>query len=69
MTLGKKMSVRLTENQLQVLDELREILNCPISLLIRAIIGDWLQKNEDYIYEIIDGRRPFNKDWIHNESE
>lgn len=62
--MNKRVSVRLTENQMLVLSELKSVLNCNISLVIRAIIGDWLTKNEDAIYEIIDGKRPFNKNWM-----
>lgn len=61
------MMIRLTENQRLVLEELKNILNCNISLLVRAIIGDWLAKNEDYIYDIIEGRREFDKDWMNNK--
>lgn len=62
-----RMMIRLTENQRLVLEELKNILNCNISLLVRAIIGDWLEKNEDYIYDIIEGRREFDKDWMNNK--
>lgn len=62
------MMIRLTENQRLVLEELKNILNCNISLLVRTIIGDWLTKNEEYIYDIIEGRREFNKDWIKDKT-
>ena len=64
--MNKRVSVRLTENQMLVLSELKQVLNCNISLVIRAIIGDWLTKNEDKIYEIIDGKRSFDKDWMYD---
>lgn len=62
------MMIRLTENQRLVLEELKNILNCNISLLVRTIIGDWLEKNEEYIYDIIEGRREFDKDWMKNKT-
>lgn len=66
MMMNKRVSVRLTENQMLVLTELKNTLNCNIALLIRTIIGEWLEKNEDRIYEIIDGKVPFDKNWLKN---
>lgn len=63
-----RMMIRLTENQRLVLEELKNILNCNISLLVRTIIGDWLAKNEEYIYDIIEGRREFDKDWMKDKT-
>ena len=62
--MKNRLTIRLTPNQMLVLEELKEVLNCNISLLIRTIVGDWLTKNEDAIYQIIDGKRKFNKNWI-----
>ena len=59
-----RITVRLTPNQLLVLEELKDALNCNISLIIRAIVGDWLTQHENAIYDIIDKKRPFNKNWI-----
>lgn len=64
-----RVTVRLTPNQLLVLEELKSILNCNISLLIRAIVGSWLVTNEDVIYEILEGKRDFNKDWLNNKEK
>ena len=70
MTTSKpRITVRLTPYQLQVLEELKAVLNCNTSLIIRMIVGDWLEKNEDYIYEIIDGKREFNKNWIKDNND
>ena len=52
-----------------MLEELKAVLNCNTSLIIRMIVGDWLEKNEDYIYEIIDGKREFNKNWIKDNND
>jgi predicted DNA-binding protein len=53
---GKKerISIRITPNQELVLKEMSEALNTSISMMIRTILGDWITKNEDYIYRIID---------------
>ena len=50
---GKKVSIRLTDNQLLVLDELREKLGCTYSLLVRSIVMDFLTKNEEALERII----------------
>lgn len=62
-----RVSIRLRENQLQVLNELSEVLNAPISVIIRSIILDWLTRNDDIIEQIITGERPFDKNWINND--
>lgn len=56
---GKKerISIRITPNQELVLKEMSEALNTSISMMIRTILGDWITKNEDYIYRIIDKRK------------
>ena len=56
---GKKerISIRITPNQELVLKEMSEALNTSISMMIRTIIGDWITKNEYYIYRIIDKKR------------
>lgn len=58
-----RVSLRLQPRQLQVLTELSEVLNAPISVMLRAIVLDWLTKNEDIVEEIISGEREFDKDW------
>lgn len=56
---GKKerISIRITPNQELVLKEMSEALNTSISMMIRTILGDWITKNEDYIYKIIDKKK------------
>ena len=66
MMMNKRVSVRLTDNQMLVLGELKNVLACNISLVIRFIIGHWLQEHEDRIYDIIDGKVPFDKNWLKN---
>lgn len=53
---GKKerISIRITPNQELVLKEMSEALNTSISMMIRTILGDWIVKNEEHIYRIID---------------
>ena len=64
-----RVSVRLQPGQVLVLKELSQCLHANISTIIRAMIGDWLTKNEDILEQIITGERPFNKDWKFNEDE
>lgn len=52
-----RVSIRISPNQSLVLKEMSEALNTSISMLIRTIVGDWLTKNEEYIYRIIDKKK------------
>ena len=58
-----RVSLRLQPRQLQVLTELSNVLNAPISVMIRAIVLDWLTRNEDIVEQIITGEREFDLDW------
>ena len=49
-----RISIRLSPNQELVLREMSEALDTSISMMIRTIVGDWITKNEEYIYRIID---------------
>ncbi len=51
-----RFTIRLTPNQQLVIEELTSALHTNASTLIRTIIGDWLTKNEDYIYGLIERR-------------
>lgn len=51
-----KFTVRLRANQELVLTELSTALHTTKSVLLRAIISDWLTKNEDCIYRLIEGK-------------
>lgn len=53
----EKISIRITPHQSLVLQEMSQALSTTYSMLIRTIIGDWLTKNEDYIYRIIDKKK------------
>lgn len=64
-----RVSLRLQPRQLQVLTELSEVLNAPISVMLRAIVLDWLTKNEDIVEEIITGERKFDKNWLVKDDE
>ena len=46
-----------------MLTELSNVLNAPISVMIRAIVLDWLTRNEDIVEQIITGEREFDLDW------
>ena len=52
-----RISIRLSPNQELVLREMSEALDTSISMMIRTILGDWIAKNEDYIYKIIDKKK------------
>lgn len=58
-----RVSVRLYPLQMQVLQELSTTLNANVSTIVRAVIGDWLKRNEDTLERIISGEQPFNKNW------
>lgn len=62
-----RVSIRLQPRQLQVLEELSEVLNAPISIMIRAIILDWLTRNDETIERIITGEKEYNKEWNIND--
>ena len=51
-TRKERITVRLTPHQMQCLKELTASLNTSYSLLVRSIIGDFLQKNEDALDRI-----------------
>lgn len=58
--MGKKsdkISIRITPSQSLVLAEMSAALGCTYSMMIRTILGDWIAKNEDYIYRIIDKKK------------
>ena len=52
-----RVSIRITPNQTLVLQEMSEAMGTSISMMIRTILGDWITKNEDYIYAIIDRKK------------
>lgn len=51
-----RLTVRLTPNQMLVVNELTKALDTNPSVLIRMIVGNWLVKNEEYIYGLIERR-------------
>lgn len=53
MTKKNKISVRLTPYQKQCLDELTQAMNTSYSMLIRTIVGDWINQHEDQLERII----------------
>lgn len=53
MTKKNKISVRLTPYQMQCLDELTQAMETSYSMLIRTIVGDWLNQHEDQLERII----------------
>ena len=53
----EKVTVRLTPYQMQCLKELSDGLNTSYSLLIRSIIGNFLQQNEETLERIITNKQ------------
>ena len=53
----KKVTIRISPNQEQVLNEMATALDTSYSMLIRTIIGNLLSTNEEHIYRIIDRKR------------
>lgn len=51
-----RITVRLTPNQMQCLNELSSGLDTSLSLLVRTIISDFLTRNEETLNRIIDGK-------------
>lgn len=52
-----RLTVRLNPNQMQVLYELTDALGVSYSQLIRAIILDFLSKNEDLLEGVIERKQ------------
>lgn len=59
-TRKERVTIRLNPSQMQCLKELSETLNTSYSLLIRSIIGDFLNRNQDALERIIEENQ--NKD-------
>lgn len=53
----ERVSVRLNCYQMQCLKELSDALNTSYSLLIRSIIGNFLQQNEETLERIITNKQ------------
>lgn len=53
----ERVTVRLNCYQMQCLKELSTSLNTSYSLLIRSIIGDFLNRNEDTLERIITNKQ------------
>lgn len=62
MTKKNKISVRLTPYQMQCLDELTQAMETSYSMLIRTIVGDWLNQHEDQLERIIAEKLKQNAD-------
>ena len=61
---GKKpvITLRLKPEQEVILQEVSEVLQVPKSVFIRAVIGDWLKKNEECLYRLIDKKLNIEKE-------
>jgi len=49
-----RITVRLTESQMQVLAELTQALDTSYSMLVRSMVCDFLTRNEDQLERIIE---------------
>lgn len=69
MNKREKVSIRITPHQSLVLQEMSQALNTTYSMLVRCIIGDWLTKNEEYVYKLIDNKiiEKKQKEYAHSE--
>ena len=54
MAKQPKITLRLTPNQDLLIEEMSTRLKVAKSVLLRTIIGDWLFKNEDYVYRLME---------------
>lgn len=61
-TRKERITIRLTNYQMQCLKELTSSLNTSYSLLIRSIIGDFLDKNEEALERIITAKQKEKQD-------
>lgn len=48
-----KLTIRLKPGQMQVIEELTEALGCSTAIIIRAIVSDFLTRNEEILEHII----------------
>ncbi len=64
-----RLTVRLNPNQMQVLYELTDALGVSYSQLIRAIILDFLSKNEDLLEGVIERKQKLKINNKNNEED
>lgn len=62
-----RITIRLRAGQMQTLNELKDALGCSIAIMVRAIIGDWLMKNDDTLERIIAQYRETGEPLLNNE--
>lgn len=53
-----RLTIRFGHAELFRLNEITEKTKEPLSLLVRTIVADWLQKNEIQIDQLIDSSEP-----------
>lgn len=67
------MTLRLKPGQMQVLEELRVALGCNTAVMVRAIISDFLTRNEETLERIIldyqSGKKPLMQDLNLNDND
>lgn len=62
-----RITVRLLPHQLLILEELKDTLNCSVSMIVRTIVGDFLSRNEEVLERIITGEQEFDKNWLYDD--
>ena len=68
-----RITLRLRPAQRQIIEELREALGCNTAVIVRAIISDFLTRNEDILERIVseyqNGAKPLMEDLNLKEDE
>lgn len=62
-----RITIRLRAGQMQTLNELKDALGCSIAIMVRAIISDWLTKNDETLERIITHYKETGEALMNNE--
>lgn len=68
-TRKERITVRLTCYQMQCLKELTTSLNTSYSLLVRSIIGDFLERNSEVLDRITSPNTKIDADFEYQEED
>ena len=68
--MGKtKLSIRLSDNQMLVLKELKDVLHCSYSVMVRSMVLNFLTQYEDVLDKIITGETKINIEDLTEDDE
>lgn len=68
--MGKtKLSIRLSDNQMLVLKELKDVLHCSYSVMVRSMVLNFLTQYEDVLDKIITGEKIINIEDLTEDDE